>query len=218
MVKNSLGQRGSIGLVVVLLIVVVAVAGGAGYYVFTKDKPLLVANTTTENSSNTATSVSASKTKQKACDVISLEDASALFGTQAVYVDSDTPKDYEDEGLWTSICSFTTASATVAESPGFYIQITEALAPEGIAELDSIIEANKQDNSAVDISGLGERAFRMDGGGVISADIYYVKLGNKWLSATAGTSYSDGALFPNLETKSNYEQAEALLRLTISRL
>jgi len=83
-----------------------------------------------------------------------------------------------DERFWTSICSFTTASSTVAGSPGFYIQINEALKPEDVPELDSIIESNKQDNSVTDIVGLGERAFRIDGG-VISADIYYVKLCNE---------------------------------------
>ncbi len=226
-------QRG-FSSVMMLVLAVVVVGIGATAYMMQKpsdsnqeatsgdDTASTSANATVAKDTNSK-SKSSSKTKVRACDILSLSKVSSITGVAMSHTPdlTEATKAYEDEDVWNSLCSFMETNGTVESNAGVVLMITEGLSNEAKAFVKEEFENTKRDEGGVNISGFGDKAFK-----VTSADdmygynSYYVLVGNMmiWTYSAVGHGTMNGERPEYTSTEKKDAETEAILKHILPQL
>lgn len=228
-----MNQRGFSSVVLLVLAVVVIGAGAVGYLLLqkpsTQQEPATAEGlTATTSPTATASNVTprknvSSKSRARACDVLSLSTMSSITGVNMAYTPdlTEDTKGYEDGGIWNSMCSYMQADGTVESNAGAVLMITEGISADAQAMVRSEFEKAKTENGGVAISGFGDKAFKVvSDGGPVSHNDYYVLVGNTmiWAYSAVGHGTMDGERPDYLSTENKDAQTEAMLKHVLSQL
>ncbi len=218
-------------MVLVLAIVVIGI-GATGYMVMQNpggsnqettsddDTASTSANATVAKDTNTK---GTSKTRVRACDVLSLSKVSSITGVAMSYTPdlTEATKAYEDADVWNSMCSFMETNGTVESNAGVVLMITEGLSSEAKAFVKEEFANMKRDEGGVDITGFGDKAFKVTSGdGLYGYNSYYVLVGNMmiWSYSAVGHGTMDGERPEYTSTEKKDEQTEAILKHILPQL
>jgi len=225
----------------VLLLVIVVVLGsiGAAGFMMMKDSGVIesiesssddtaattsAAKSSSQEKSNDGKTTSKTKSKVDVCDILTMEKASSITGVPMRPISdvNGIPQvPYEDEDVWSSTCAYYDP-ANVESSEGVSVMLMEALSSEAKAEIMTEWDRIKAESGGVDISGFGDKAFK-----IITTDdfyavnFYYVMVGNTMIMASSGlgnSGYDEYGRMAILSVEETDAVTEETLRYVLSQL
>lgn len=96
----------------------------------------------------------------KACDILTVAKASDILGgDRVINVESNQPVLTNDNTLADSRCSFTDSNADTTKMKLVAVAVQSAIDDEGVATNQANFEQMNQEDSMVEVTGLGQKAF-----------------------------------------------------------
>ncbi len=231
----KMNQQGFSAVVLLVVVVVLASIGGAGYMMMQNNSESAAENDSSDEVATTSPSGKTSnesgtkakglaKSKVDVCDILTIEKVSSITGVPMRPISdvNGIPQvPYEDEDVWSSTCAYYDP-ANVESSEGVSVMLMEALSSEAKAEIMTEWDRIKAESGGVDISGFGDKAFK-----IITTDdfyavnFYYVMVGNMMIMASSGvgnSGYDEYGRMTILSVGETDAVTEEVLKHVISQL
>ncbi len=180
----------------ILGVIVILGAIGAAGYMMVRDNDegsAQTANTTGEDTSTSEVVArsGSNKTKVKVCDILPISKVSSITGAPMQHTPDLTEEQmgYDDGDVWSSTCAFYDPS-NLESSDGVSIILMEALSGAAKAELATEWDRIKAESGGVDISGFGDKAFKIvTEDDFYAVNLYYVMVGDTMIMASSGVGH-----------------------------
>lgn len=230
-------QKGFSSILMLMLVVALLVAGGAGYMMLKGDaggaeEKLAssddIASTTVSNKvtkeTNNQQVKNVTKTKVKACDLLSESKVSNIVGVEMIYTPGLTEEERgfydESAGSWTSLCSFVEKNGTVESNAGVVVTILEGLSDSGKIGANEMFENVRLSDGGEAISGLGDKAFKVNDNNDIGYNSYYVMKGNMliWAYSAIGHGEMVGERLESVSSENKDDITEAVIKHVLSQI